>query len=233
MSTRASTPQQPNIPCDAMFPYPTDNTSSTAIIVATTRSSIDRAMDLSNRGMVTGIIGADSAYSIAPSEALHKLERKPGRHIIVVFSDQLTSSVDAPVLTSRQGQQRFLSLVEAILNNLHGFRLIACTHEGPISLPPGSPLVSVLRVLSDHLDANRRIGSNWLAEAAQVQRLPGIRLSESRIRQRIFHSAMMHMYWEHPDFNPMKFDQIHGELKSFYRASEPRKEPGDAQQPGL
>lgn len=233
MSTRAPTPKQPAVPCDAIFPYPTDSTSSTAIIVATTRSSIDRAIDLSNRGMVTAIIGADPAYSMAPSEALHELERKPGRHIIVVFSDQLTSSIDAPVLTSHQGQQRFLSLVEAILSNLHGFRLMVCTHESAISLPPGSPLDSVLRVLFDHLDANRQMGSNWLAEAAQIQRQPGTRVFESRIRQRVFHSAMMHMYWRHPDFNPTKFDQIHGELKSFYRASEPRKEAGDAQQPGL
>lgn len=233
MSTSAPRPKQPSIPRDAKFPYPTDTASSTAIIVATTRSNIDRAVDLSSKGMITGIIGADPAYSIAPSEALHKLERKPGRHIVVVFSDQLASSVDAPILTSRQGQQCFLSLVEAILNNLHGFRLMVSTHESAISLPPGSPLVSVLRVLWDHLDANRQIGRNWLAEALQIQRQPGTRLSEGRVRQRVFHSAVMHMYWKHPDFNPARFDQIHGQLKSLYRATEPRKEPGDAQQSSL
>jgi len=228
MSPQAQSPKRCATQCDATFPDVANITSSTAIIVATTRPNIDRATELLGKGTVTEIIGADPAYSTMPSDILRKLDGKPGHRIIVVFSDQLTSSLDAPVLTSHQGRQRFLSLVEVILNNLHGFHLLVCTCGGAVSLPPGSPLVSILRAVSDCLDASGHMGSDWLVEAAQVKRNPGTRLSESRIRQRVFHSAVMHMYWKHPDFNPERFDQIHRELKNLYRAPEPTKRIADA-----
>lgn len=213
---------------DGIFSFPTRISSSTAIIVATTRPNIDRAIELSSRGMVTSIIGKDPTYSEAPCDAFKKLDDSPGAHAVIVFSDQLTSSLDAPVLTSQRGQQRFLSLAESILNCTYGFRLVVGTHEGTLTLPQCSPLVSVLRIISKHLDSNPMLGEDWLAQRLQTDRLPNTRLIENRVRQRIFHSALMHMYWTHPDFNPKQFDRIHQQLKSLYRASQPAKECKDA-----
>ncbi len=213
---------------DGIFPFPERISSSTAIIVATTRLNINRAIELSIRGMVTSIIGKDPTYSEAPSDAFQKLDNSPGTHAVIVFSDQLTSCLDAPVLTSQRGQQRFLSLAESILNSTYGFRLVVSTHEGTLMLPPCSPLLSVLRIISNHLDSNAMLGGDWLVQELQTERQPSTRLIENRVRQRVFHSALMHMYWTHPDFNPKQFNRIHGQLKSLYRASRPAKEFEDA-----
>ncbi|MDV3512688.1 hypothetical protein R1L06_18340 [Stenotrophomonas sp. C4297] len=224
LSETERNPEHPCMHIDGIFPYPTRISSSTAIILATTRSNINRAIELSTRGMVTSIIGKDPAYSEAPSDAFQKLDDSPGTHAVIVFSDQLTSSLDAPVLTSQRGQQRFLSLAESILNSTYGFRLVVSTYEGMFMLPPCSPLVSVLRIISNHLDSNAMLGGDWLVQELQTERHPSRRLIENRVRQRAFHSALMHMYWTHPDFNPERFDRIHGQLKSLYRASQPVKE---------
>ncbi len=230
ISKTAPNPEHTCMQSDGDFPFPERITSSTAIIVATTGSNINRAIELFRRGVVTAIIGRDPAYSTAPSDAFQRLDGSPGIHAIIVFSDQLTSCLDAPVLTSQRGQQRFLSLAESILNSTYGFRLLASTCEGTLMLPPCSPLVSVLRIIWKHLDSNPMLGGDWLAQAIQIERQPRARLIKNRVRQRVFHSALMHMYLTHPDSNPAQFNRIHGELKNLYRASQPVKEVEDARQ---
>lgn len=228
MSRIAQSPEQSRMRCDGTFPLPNDTSSSTAIIAATTRSNINRAIELRRRGLITEIIGTDPAYSTTPSDALRKLEGDAGIHTIIVFSDQLTSSLDAPVLTSHHGQQRYLPLAEGVLNSIHEFQIMTGTCDDTITLPPCSPITSVLRTISNHLDSNQKLGGDWLAQPVQTKRWPATRLAESRFRQRVFHSALMHMYWKHPDFNPKHFDWLHGQLKNLYRASQRAKEVQDA-----
>lgn len=216
----------------ATLPEPNSAAPSTAFILATTKSNIDHATDLSIKGMISEVIGAAPSYSTVPSEALRKLKDLPGHSAIVVFSDQLTSSLDAPILCSHRGQQRFLSVVEVILNNLHGYHLHIENIESSFSLPPESPPVSVLRAISDHLDTSQEIESGWIARELQVKRRPDNRLRESRIRQRTFLSAALHMSRKYPECDPMRFDEVFRQLKDLSSTLKHPRDIGNAQSPG-
>jgi len=113
--------------------------------------------------------------------------------VVIIFTDQLVSSIDAPLLVSSSGRLWFLSGLEIVLNNTYGFTLHIWSKQGFTEITPGENGKSILQSIDQHLDECHHLGNTWLAGHMQKNRLPGTRLNEAKIRLRTFCSSAMYM----------------------------------------
>jgi hypothetical protein len=115
-------------------------------------------------------------------------------HPVVVFSDQLTSAIDAPILVERNGRQHYLSAFEVVANNRYRYSVHAWMGERFESCRSSVGPSSILRLIDDYLVACEGLGEEWLLRDGQVQRGRTGRSNHARARLRAFHSAMMCAY---------------------------------------
>lgn len=164
------------------------------LVLPTTTRELALLEQLGLRPDVDAIVGRNE-HALAPAELLTRIEDKapaPDARVLV-FSDQLVSAVDAPLLVRRDGVARYVSSLEYILNAQYGYALLAINGDRLSRLPAGAPAVDVLGLLVDHLEANERLGSNWLVRELQTQRLPQDRRLQQRRRIRALRSSILHM----------------------------------------
>lgn len=112
----------------------------------------------------------------------------------VIFSDQLVSAVDAPLLVEHEGKGSYCPAVELIAHLTYGFTLHVWTGRAFNTLRPPSKEVDVLLLLLQYLSACDELGPQWLMREGRRQSCPTQRAAQARIRLRTFHSALMHAF---------------------------------------
>lgn len=131
---------------------------------------------------------------------------------IAIFTDQLWCSTNAPVLTSKAMHHLYLSGLEIILNEIHGFRLLVQIETGFIEIPPASSAESILTAIWKHLDMCAALGDEWLAKGFHHRRYPQWRSDTARRQLRLFHSSLLHMSLAHADFDKSHIFDINRQL---------------------
>jgi hypothetical protein len=114
--------------------------------------------------------------------------------VAIVFSDQLTSPVVAPVLTEHSGTLLYLSALEFVVQHVFQFDIHVWTGGGFAKATSRSSSADILRLLHRYLVACETLGPYWLARPLQADRYIGNRAQLACLRLRAFHSAIMHAY---------------------------------------
>lgn len=112
----------------------------------------------------------------------------------IIFSDQLVSAVDAPLLVEHDGTRSYFPAVELIAHVEYGFELHVWTGSAFNALRPPTKEVDVLRLLFRYFSACDELGQQWLMREGRRQSCPTQRATQARIRLRTFHSALMHAF---------------------------------------
>jgi|GEM_PF-5265660 hypothetical protein len=163
------------------------------VILPSSLVMIDR---LGLRSGVDAIVGRSMGkHMLAPAELLTRLSENPLKPsaLIVVFTDQLVSVVDAPLLVRQGKQAQYVSSIEYILNVHHQCPLFAISSDGLEYLPVGAAPAQVFSLVTGHLRANDRLGNDWMVKNWQIQRSPQDRRFQQRRRIRAMRSSVMHM----------------------------------------
>jgi hypothetical protein len=122
--------------------------------------------------------------------SLQNNERKATR--CVVFTDQLVTASDAPLLIKHGDTKAYYPTLELIAHQMYGFTIHAWTGETRrTSLPPHSCHTEVLHILQAYFEACRSLGSRWLVRDIQHHKSTEHRIAEARRRARGFQSALM------------------------------------------
>jgi len=93
-----------------------------AIILPTTHDIISEVDKKTSQGAVNAIIGRKADNYCSPSDFLRQIGelKSLSRLVAIIFTDQLVSSIDAPLLVSSSDRLWFLSGLEIVLNNTYG-----------------------------------------------------------------------------------------------------------------
>ncbi|HET6395713.1 MAG TPA: hypothetical protein VFF91_02620 [Pseudoxanthomonas sp.] len=167
--------------------------SAVALVLPTTDPVFTRAMEMRGSGQLDAIVGSVGPHSISPASLLERLDAGSGIRRVAIFSDQLVSALDAPILVAGRSGERYLSSIELALQGAYGFDIHIQGRDGLAPRPAEADPVTLLRRLYAHLDDCMELGSQWLAGELQEQRLPESRARERRVRMRMLQSAVMHM----------------------------------------
>ncbi|MEO7326278.1 MAG: hypothetical protein ABIW82_15760 [Dokdonella sp.] len=172
------------------------STGAHVLMLPTTSPILAAVERLGLRPKVDAVVGRRSRQStMVPADLLAHLadNRLMSDARIIVFTDQLVSPVDAPLLVSRNGRTQYVSALEYVLNAEYQCPLFAMNGRQLDYLPGNSPADRVLNFIVDHLDANELLGEAWLARSLQIQRQPQERRFQQRRRVRAMRSSIMHM----------------------------------------
>lgn len=119
-------------------------------------------------------------------------------HTGIIFSDQLVSPVDAPLLIQRGGNRRYVSALELLCHTRHGFPVSAWTGASFEPAPPGCEPDELLSLLVRYLEACDGLGNDWLMRDAQAECAASHRLNDARRRLQLFQSVILHSFSETP-----------------------------------
>jgi hypothetical protein len=173
------------------------DTGRQAIILPTTSDALRCASLLSDLGLLDVTVGRwKDIHALAPAQALARVEHSKDEQSIsmVVFSDQLVSAVDAPVLVDTGSTQHFASSIEYVLNNLYGFHLrFFLAARRSLDIPAGSSANLVFSAHHKYLLACEAQGATWVARSEQIRRTPDFRRRQQRIRIQALRSSLLFM----------------------------------------
>jgi len=167
-----------------------------AFIIPTTRGGLQLwseligkgGLDLSiGRGALAGVLPPDQALSRIGSYA-----EVEGINV-AVFSDQLVSAVDAPILVERDGVEIYLSSTEIILSKVYGFDLLFYKKEMMTRISSCAEVGIILTELWDYLSACEKCDDDWMVRSMQTQRHVQFRRTAARIRAQYIRSSLLHM----------------------------------------
>lgn len=156
-------------------------------------AAVDR---LGLRPKIDMVVGRSARkFTIYPADLLAHLadNRLMSDARVIVFTDQLVSALDAPLLVSRNGRAQYVSALEYVLNAEHECPLFAMNGDQINYLSENAPPDRVLNFIVDHLDANQLLGDAWLTRSLQSQRLPQERRFQQRRRVQAMRSSVLHM----------------------------------------
>lgn len=115
-------------------------------------------------------------------------------NIVITFTDQLVSTLHAPLLIEHLGRAQYISGMEAVAHVGYGLRLITWVGTGFEVIPDHSDAADVLRALLRYYAACDSLGSQWLMREQQTIRFTDDRSSHARRQLRLFQSALMHTH---------------------------------------
>lgn len=168
-----------------------------ALILPTTPDALRFRSLLSDLGLVALTVGrSDFLPALSPAQALEHVERlNPDKGVsIVVFGDQLVSAMDAPIFVRAGTVYQYLSSIEYLLNQLHGFQLrFSVAPKQSIDLDSCSPAAAIFSAYVDYLACCAAQGQNWLARSTQEMRYPAFRRRQQKIRVQALRSSLLHM----------------------------------------
>lgn len=139
------------------------------------------------------IVAPRTPDSLTPQELMARLAGPwaTGPTRVVVFSDQLVSDIDAPVLVEAGSRLQFLSSLEIIVAARLGSPASIWNGAG-WALVPHDDSNGVLGALLRYLSACESLGDRWLMRDAQGERAPERRIAVAQRRVRLFESVAMH-----------------------------------------
>jgi len=147
----------------------------------------------------TAVVAPAVAGQLTPAQWLARQRAAPGQdRFLIVFSDQLLSAADAPMLVEQGGRLSYLPGLEVVAQGGHGFAVAAWVGNGFEAAPRDGGPVAILGLLARHLAACAELGAPWLMREAQQQRCADAHVAEARRRLRVFHSAIMHARGDAP-----------------------------------
>lgn len=178
-------------------------------VVPSVQSTFDRVTEWSLSRSRPVLIGRPTMRGLLGSTHLLNMLKDTKEHdpfTAVVFSDQLTSAADAPMLIEKSGRPIFLSAIEVIaycnyMLEIHiwtGNRFEA-TQESP---KPEDILLTLYR----YLTACERSGRDWLAVGYQAERYPKVRIAQAQMRLQMLQSTIMHAFLD--SALPLKYQAI-------------------------
>ena len=116
----------------------------------------------------------------------------------IIFSDQLVSPVDAPLLIQRGDQRQYMSALELLCHTRLGFPITAWTGTSFEAAPSYWEPDALLRLLVRHREACDALGSEWIMRDAQAESRASHRLNDARRRLQLFQSVVLHSFREGP-----------------------------------
>ncbi len=164
-----------------------------SIVLASTSENIHLIRELVSNGEIDAVVGSSEHGTTTPRALLDALDSSTPPRRTAIFTDQLCCTANAPVLTSKGFQQRYLSSLEIILHGMHAFSLFIQTKSGLIEIPPEASTEDILTAIWAHLDLCTTLGDEWIASAHQHQRDPEWRFQNAHYQLRLFHSSLLHM----------------------------------------
>lgn len=158
----------------------------------TTLNSIPRWLGSNARPHVV----ANTPQGLTTTQLLASLKTADRKEPVValVFSDQLTSAADAPVLAEHSGRHLYLSALEIVAHCRYQLDVYAWTGHGLVRAPSHSDPAEILQLLHQYLVACDALGRQWLTRSLQADRFLENRISLAHFRLRMFHSAIMHAF---------------------------------------
>ena len=162
-----------------------------AIVLPTTATTLDWAVEQVKNGTIHVVVGSFIRDGYSPAKLLTLLDSIPAKRSFrtIIFTDQLISPIDAPLLTSMNDELSFVSGVEWILNEAHNFSLYIWDVINFVTLAPVTHGGHILRLIRYHLQACKQLGDAWIMRLNQIERTPAERILNSRIRLRTFYSG--------------------------------------------
>ena len=166
-------------------------------VVPSTKTTLDRIADWSLSKSRPILVGQPTLQGLwGPNDLLSMLkganERDPGTAI--VFSDQLTSAADAPMLIEKSGRLIFVSAIEVIAHCNYQFEIHAWTGNGFEAAPESSKPEDILLLLYKYFTACEDLGRDWSAAGHQADRYPRARIAQAQIRLQMLQSTVMHTF---------------------------------------
>jgi hypothetical protein len=171
-----------------------------ALVLPTTDASL-AAADAARQRHGATVVGSLAATS-RPVDVLGMCATSEAPGSIVVFSDQILSSADTPVLVRSGDDASFHSVFEFLLVARHGYDLFAWAGDSHALRPEGSTLDDVLRTLHRHFGACGELQGTWRMRDRQAERALDWRRRTAERAIRSFESAVCMEYCtepQHPD----------------------------------
>lgn len=144
------------------------------------------------------VVAPSTAGGLTSMQLLEELQSADHQDtcVVIVFSDQLTSAVDAPLLVEQAGTLLYLSGLEVVAHRNYQFEVKAWTGNTLESVSATATAADILWLLYRHLKACQTLGSQWLMRDCQAERYPGERIAQARLRLLTLHSVVMHAFAE-------------------------------------
>jgi hypothetical protein len=167
-----------------------------ALLLPTTDAAL-AAAEAAERRHVATIVGS-LAGMVRPVDALGLCASCDTPGGLVVFSDQILSCADTPVLVREDGDAAFHSVFEFLLVARHGYDLLAWTGDDRGLAPDGRSLPGVVGMLQRYFLACGRLGDAWRMRDRQVERTVDWRRRTAERAIRSFESAVCLEYCTEP-----------------------------------
>lgn len=180
-----------------------------SLVLASTSANFDLARELFSSGQVDAIVGDDRNGHVSPRILLRKLEKTSALERVVIFTDQLCCSTNATILTSKGTHRQYLSGLEIVLSENHGFKMLVQVEAEFMEMKPYSTTENILFLMWTHLDQCAALGNEWLARSDQYRRDPDWRARAARRQLRLFHSSLLHMSLTRTDIDQKRAAELH------------------------
>jgi hypothetical protein len=171
-----------------------------ALVLPTTDASL-AAAEAARQRHGAAVVGSLSGMS-RPVDVIGICATAEAPGSLVVFSDQILSSADTPVLVRSGERASFHSAFEFLLVARHDYELFAWAGAPQGLRPEGRSLDDVLRTLQCHFRACARLDGAWRMRDRQADRALDWRRRTAERAIRSFESAVCLEYCtepEHPD----------------------------------
>ncbi|WP_153064989.1 hypothetical protein [Xanthomonas arboricola] len=151
------------------------------------------------------VVAPSTGGSHTPTELLNEFGKSTNTPVLaIIFSDQLTSAQDAPILTKKNNKLFFLSAIELIGPQKYDVHLHVWLGQAMVTLDGATPPIETLNFLTDYLRNCEELGSEWLARSIQPNRYLDERRRDALRRLRLFQSMILYSSIKHPPTQKIK-----------------------------
>ncbi|QBH00482.1 hypothetical protein [Xanthomonas oryzae] len=163
------------------------------IIVPTTTQTVSHVKIWRELHPSIIVVAPSTGGSHTPTELLHEFGKSPNLPVLaIIFSDQLTSAQDAPVLVKKNKKLVFFSAIELIGNKKYGALLHIWLGHRVATLDRETPQIDILNLLSGYLRNCEKLGPEWIARSIQPHRYLDERRRDAMRRLRLFQSMILY-----------------------------------------
>lgn len=166
-------------------------------VVPSIKSTIDRVTEWSLSRSRPVFIGRSTMRGLRGPTHLLNMLKDANEHdplTAVVFSDQLTSAADAPMLIEKSGRLVFVSAIELVAHCNYLLEIHVWTGNRFETAQESSKPEDILLMLYRYFTSCERIGRDWLAAGYQAERHPTIRIAQAQMRLQMLQSTIMHTF---------------------------------------
>lgn len=173
--------------------------SQRVLVWPTTPRTVRLAKRLFRRGNDLCVVGSRYFPGLSPSQLISS-PRLPA--IVVSFSDQLTSPLDAIVAARDLNGWKFVSPIEFFLSARHGYEVRIWSPRATRLLGFSPTQEQVAQGLVRYLRDCDSLGDGWVPRAIQVERTPDWRAKAARAGVRQLKSSILQELSMGPETSP-------------------------------